>query len=56
MFSQEKLAPLALKLKTAYCECPSYDILVPALLEAGIDGLESRLVILSKALALKVAI
>lgn len=33
---KEKLGPLALKLKTAYCECPSfYDILVPALFEAG---------------------
>jgi len=39
---KEKLGPLALKLKTAYCECPSYDILVPALFEAGIDGLPSR--------------
>merc|ERR1719384_52238 len=28
-----------LKLKTAYCECPSYDILVPALLAGGVDSL-----------------
>ena len=30
---KEKLASQALKLKTAYCECPTYDVMVPALLE-----------------------
>jgi hypothetical protein len=30
---KERLGGQALKLKTAYCECPSYDVLVPALLE-----------------------
>jgi len=39
---KEELAKESLKLKTAYCECPSYDILLPALLEAGIDGLGAR--------------
>ena len=39
---KEKLAPLALKLKTAYCECPSYDLLIPALLESGIDKLKEK--------------
>lgn len=39
---KEKLAAEALKLKTSYCECPSYDLMIPALLEDGIDGLKSR--------------
>jgi DNA ligase-1 len=30
---KEKLSSQAFKLKTAYCECPTYDIVVPALLE-----------------------
>jgi hypothetical protein len=30
---KEKLAAQAFKLKTAYCECPTYDVVVPALLE-----------------------
>eukprot|EP00093_Oithona_nana_P005240 05240.XXX_97456_99852_1 [CDS] Oithona nana genome sequencing. len=32
----------ALKLKTAYCECPSYDKLIPVLLAEGIDGVEAK--------------
>merc|ERR1719430_2536118 len=39
---KEELARESLKLKTAYCECPTYDILLPALLEAGIAGLGAR--------------
>ena len=39
---KEELSRESLKLKTAYCECPSYDILLPALLEAGIEGLSAR--------------
>lgn len=39
---KEKLSAEALKLKTAYCECPTYDLLIPALLEQGIDGLKTR--------------
>jgi len=31
-----------LKLKTAYCECPSYNLLIPALLEGGIDSLKEK--------------
>ncbi len=30
---KEKLAGQSFKLKTAYCECPTYDVVVPALLE-----------------------
>ena len=36
---KEVLKKEDLKLKTAYCECPSYDILVPALLAGGVDSL-----------------
>merc|ERR1719319_609842 len=36
---KEKLAEQALKLKTAYCECPTYDLMIPALLENGVDKL-----------------
>jgi len=36
---KEKLSAEAFKLKSAYCECPSYDIVIPALLQMGIDGL-----------------
>jgi len=36
---KERLADQALKLKTAYCECPSYDLVIPALLENGVDRL-----------------
>eukprot|EP00092_Neocalanus_flemingeri_P021031 GFUD01022785.1.p1 GENE.GFUD01022785.1~~GFUD01022785.1.p1 ORF type:complete len:1006 (-),score=309.99 GFUD01022785.1:132-3149(-) len=36
---KEELGKESLKLKTAYCECPSYDLLIPALLEGGIDNL-----------------
>jgi len=36
---KEILGKESLKLKTAYCECPSYDILIPALLSGGIDNL-----------------
>jgi len=32
----------ALKLKTAYCECPSYDKLIPVLLAEGIEGVEAK--------------
>merc|ERR1711971_786998 len=39
---KEELGRESLKLKTAYCECPTYDILLPALLEAGIEGLGAR--------------
>ena len=39
---KENLAAQALKLKTAYCECPTYDQVVPALLEGGIDGVSAR--------------
>merc|ERR1719209_1739160 len=39
---KEELSRESLKLKTAYCECPSYDILLPALLEVGIEGLTTR--------------
>merc|ERR1712088_114911 len=36
---KELLGKESLKLKTAYCECPSYDLLIPALLEGGVDSL-----------------
>jgi len=39
---KEKLSAEALKLKTAYCECPTYDLLIPALLEEGVDGLKTQ--------------
>jgi len=39
---KEVLGKESLKLKTAYCECPSYDILIPALLEGGIDCLKEK--------------
>merc|ERR1711892_1091870 len=39
---KEVLAKESLKLKTAYCECPSYDLLIPALLEGGIDNLAEK--------------
>jgi len=39
---KEKLAGVAFSLKTAYCECPSYDLMVPALLESGVDELKHR--------------
>merc|ERR1712212_302542 len=39
---KEELARESLKLKTAYCECPSYDLLIPALLEGGIDSLKEK--------------
>lgn len=35
---KEALEPQALKLKTAYCECPSYDKMIPILLKDGITG------------------
>jgi len=37
---KEVLAAESLKLKTAYCECPSYDLLIPALLKGGIECLK----------------
>merc|ERR1719384_2588471 len=36
---KEVLKKEDLKLKTAYCECPSYDLLIPALLKDGVDRL-----------------
>lgn len=36
---KEKLAEQSLKLKTAYCECPTYDLMIPALLDKGVDKL-----------------
>jgi len=39
---KEMLGKESLKLKTAYCECPSYDLLIPALLEGGIDNLTEK--------------
>ena len=39
---KEELAKESLKLKTSYCECPSYDILIPALLDGGISGLSTK--------------
>ena len=35
---KEALEGPALKLKTAYCECPCYDKMIPMLLKEGIDG------------------
>ena len=37
---KEILGKESLKLKTAYCECPSYDLLIPALLSGGVDKLK----------------
>ena len=34
---KEVLKKEDLKLKTAYCQCPSYDLLIPALLKDGVD-------------------
>ena len=31
-----------LKLKTAYCECPNYDMVIPVLLKNGIDGVAEQ--------------
>jgi len=39
---KEELAKESLKLKTSYAECPTYDLLIPALLEDGIAGLSER--------------
>merc|ERR1719312_1243040 len=39
---KELLGKESLKLKTAYCECPSFDLLIPALLEGGIDALKEK--------------
>merc|ERR1719452_15858 len=39
---KEVLGKESLKLKTAYCECPSYDLLIPALLEGGIECLAEK--------------
>jgi len=39
---KEFLGKESLKLKTAYCECPTYDILIPALLEGGIECLADK--------------
>ena len=36
---KEILGKESLKLKTAYCECPSYDLVIPALLAGGVDSL-----------------
>jgi len=36
---KEILGKESLKLKTAYCECPSYDLVIPALLAGGLDTL-----------------
>ena len=35
---KEALEDPALRLKTAYCECPCYDKMIPVLLKEGIDG------------------
>merc|ERR1719150_1843590 len=35
---KEALEDPALRLKTAYCECPCYDMMIPVLLKEGIDG------------------
>ncbi|XP_030759743.1 DNA ligase 1 isoform X2 [Sitophilus oryzae] len=37
-----KVDELALILKTAYCECPNYDKIVPVLLEEGIEALPDK--------------
>jgi len=39
---KEVLDKEALKLKTAYCECPCYDQVIPVLLSEGIDGVASK--------------
>merc|ERR1712212_1073680 len=39
---KEKLAAEAFKLKSCYAECPSYDLMLPALLEVHIAGLASK--------------
>ena len=36
---KEILGKESLKLKTAYCECPTYELLIPALLAGGVDSL-----------------
>ncbi len=39
---KEALEKESLALKTAYCECPNYDLVIPALLEHGVSGLAER--------------
>ena len=39
---KEALEKEALKLKTAYCECPCYDKVIPVLLEEGIQGVAEQ--------------
>jgi len=39
---KEELDKEALKLKTAYCECPCYDQVIPVLLAEGIDGVAAK--------------
>ena len=36
---KEVLGKESLMLKTAYCECPSYDLIIPALLSGGVENL-----------------
>ncbi|GAB1861374.1 DNA ligase [Camponotus japonicus] len=39
---KQKYDEIALILKTTYCECPNYNLIVPVLLEDGINGLPSK--------------
>ncbi|XP_071641524.1 DNA ligase 1 isoform X4 [Temnothorax longispinosus] len=39
---KEKYDEIALTLKTTYCECPNYNLIIPVLLEDGIKALPSK--------------
>ncbi|XP_011164034.2 DNA ligase 1 isoform X2 [Solenopsis invicta] len=39
---KEKYDEIALILKTTYCECPNYNLIIPVLLEDGINALPSK--------------
>ncbi|XP_011882996.1 PREDICTED: DNA ligase 1 isoform X3 [Vollenhovia emeryi] len=39
---KEKYEEIALILKTTYCECPNYNLIIPVLLEDGINALPSK--------------
>ncbi|XP_026829707.1 DNA ligase 1 isoform X2 [Ooceraea biroi] len=39
---KEKYDQIAITLKTTYCECPNYNLIIPVLLEAGINALPTK--------------